>query len=75
MNGRARFIFPVLMSGQMVLMVTALVTVLNIGFASNFFLQWIKAFAISWPVAASAAFFAIPVARRATDLIVGVIGN
>ncbi|MGE0563151.1 MAG: DUF2798 domain-containing protein [Pseudolabrys sp.] len=74
MEGKARFIFPVLMSGQMVLMVTALVTFLNLGLAPDFLRQWMKAFVISWPVAASAAFVAIPVARWATGRIVAVIG-
>jgi hypothetical protein len=69
MDGKARYIFPVLMSGQMVLMVTCIVTLLNLGLRSDFFAQWMRAFFISWPVAASAAFFAIPVARRATSVL------
>jgi Protein of unknown function (DUF2798) len=73
MEGKARFIFPVLMSGQMVLMVTCLVTFLNLGMRADFFAQWMRAFIISWPVAAGAAFLAIPVARRATKTIVGLI--
>jgi hypothetical protein len=34
-----------------------------------------KAYLVSWPVAAGAAFFAMPVAQRATALIVRLIEN
>lgn len=73
MEGKARVIFPVLMSGQMVLMVTCLVTYLNLGLRADFIGQWMHAFVISWPVAAGAAFVAIPVARRATAALVAAI--
>lgn len=63
MEGKAKYIFPILMSGQMVLAVTGLVTFLNLGLRTDFLGQWMRAFAISWAVAASAAFIAIPVAR------------
>jgi hypothetical protein len=74
MEGKARFIFPVLMSGVMAFLMTALVTYLNLGFPANFMWLWMKAFAIAWPCAALAAFIAIPLARRATAAIVRVIG-
>ncbi len=73
MEGKAKYIFPVLMSGQMVLMVTCLVTFLNLGLRTDFLGQWMWAFAISWPVAAGAAFIAIPMARRATKILVAMI--
>jgi hypothetical protein len=73
MEGKAKYIFPVVMSGQMVLMVTLLVTYLNLGFPADFVRQWMKAFAIAWPVAASAAYVAIPTARRLTQRIVALI--
>lgn len=72
MDGKAKYIFPVLMSGQMVLMVTCLVTFLNLGLHADFFSQWMRAFFISWPVAAGAALFAIPLARRATTVLVAM---
>jgi hypothetical protein len=70
MPAKENLIFPFLMSGQMVLMVTGLVTFLNLGLPADFLLQWLFAFLISWPIAALAAFFAIPNARRATAWIV-----
>ena len=73
MEGKARFIFPVLMSSAMAFMVTLLVTFLNLGLPPDFLVQWIKAYFIAWPVAATTAYFAMPFARRATRRIVAVI--
>jgi hypothetical protein len=73
MEGKARFIFPVLMAGIMVFIVSALVTFINVGLASDFLLRWGKAFLIAWPAAAAAAFIAIPIARRATGRLVALI--
>ena len=47
MDGPARFIFPVLMSGVMAFMMTALVTWLNLGFPADFLARWIHAFVIA----------------------------
>lgn len=73
MDGKAKYIFPILMSGQMVLMVTGLATFLNLGIRPDFLSQWMRAFVFSWPVAAGAAFFAIPVARRVTAALVALL--
>ena len=75
MEGPARFIFPVLMSGMMAFMMTALVTWLNLGFPGDFMARWLRAFAIAWPCAAASAFMAIPLARRATGLIIRLISR
>jgi len=72
-EGKARYIFPVPMSEQMVPLVTCLVTCLNLGLCANFLPEWMHAFFISWPVAADAAIFAIPVARRAASVPVDSI--
>jgi hypothetical protein len=63
------------MSSMMVFMVTLLVTYLNLGFRHDFLLQWVKAYFIAWPVAATTAFVVMPMARRATDRILGLIGG
>jgi hypothetical protein len=73
MDGKAKIIFPILMAGQMVLIVTGVATFINLGLPADFLAQWMYAFFISWPIAAAAAFIAIPNARRATALIVGLI--
>lgn len=73
MNGKARFIFPVVMTAIIVFVVTLLVTLINLGLPPDFLWQWLKAYLIVWPIAAISAFFAIPVARRTTERIVGLI--
>ena len=73
MDGKARLILALLMSSVMVLMVTLLVTFLNLGLASDFLLQWLKAYLIAWPVAATTAFFVMPPARRLTERIVALL--
>ncbi len=65
----ARSILSLLMSSVMVLMVTLLVTFLNLGLASNFVMQWAKAYFLAWPVAAATGFIIMPAARRLTDRI------
>jgi hypothetical protein len=69
MDSKARLILALLMSSIMVLMVTLLVTFLNLGLRSDFLVQWAKAYAIAWPVAATTAFVIMPGARRLTDRI------
>ena len=71
MDSKARLILALLMSSVMVLMVTLLVTFLNLGLGSDFFMQWVKAYFIAWPVAAVTAFFVMPPARRLTERLVG----
>lgn len=71
----ARFIFPVAMAFFMALLMTFVVTFMNLGFPSNFVFQWLKAFAVAWPLASCVAFVAVPLARRITTRIIGIIGN
>jgi hypothetical protein len=73
MEGKARFIFPVLMAGVMAFLMTALVTLINVGLPPDFLKRWAIAFAIAWPFATMAAFVAIPIARRLTARIVALI--
>jgi hypothetical protein len=73
MEGKAKYIFPIIMSGVMAFLMTGLVTMLNLGLPANFIALWLKAFAIAWPFAALSAFLAIPVARKLTGRIVAKI--
>ncbi len=75
MTAKVRFILATTMSAVMVLMVTLLVTYLNLGFHSGFIAQWIKAYFIAWPVAATTGFLVMPMARRVTDFIVAMTGG
>jgi hypothetical protein len=70
MEGKARFIFPVLMAGVMAFLMSGLITAINLGVPADFLWRWAKAFVIAWPAATVAAFIAIPIARRATGAIV-----
>jgi Protein of unknown function (DUF2798) len=74
MEGKARFVFPIAMAFFMALLMTAVVTGINLGFPSNYFSQWMKSFAVAWPLASCVAFLAVPLARRITAQIIRVIG-
>ncbi|MGB8052009.1 MAG: DUF2798 domain-containing protein [Pseudolabrys sp.] len=72
MEGKARFIFPVIIGALIVFVVSAVVTFANIGLRADFVPRWLRAFVTGWPVAA-VLFFAIPYVRRATEAIVRLI--
>jgi Protein of unknown function (DUF2798) len=74
MDGKARFIFPITMAFFMALLMTAVITFINLGFPPNYFTQWMKAFAVAWPMASCVAFVAVPLARRITAAILKIVG-
>jgi len=73
MEGKARFIFPILATGAVVFVASAAVTFSNIGFHPDFVRRWLFAFVVAWPVAAVTAFVAFPLVRRAVTRIVAFI--
>jgi hypothetical protein len=73
MEGKARFILAATMSSMMVLMVTLIVTYLNLGFRSDFLIQWAKAYVIAWPIAAITGYIVMPMARRFTTRVVAML--
>ena len=73
MDGKARLILVTTMTAVMVLMVTLIATVINIGLRTDFVVQWIKAYLVGWPVAAITGYFIMPTARRFTARIVNLI--
>ena len=73
MDGKAKFIFPILITAVIVFVVSAVVTFSNIGFRADFVPRWLSAFIIGWPVAAVTAFIAIPHVRRLTQWIAATI--
>ena len=73
MEGKARFILAATMSSMMVLMVTLIVTYLNLGFRHDFLIQWAKAYIIAWPIAAITGYLVMPMARRFTTRLVTLI--
>ncbi len=70
---KARFILAATESSMMVLMVTLIVTWLNLGLRSDFLWQWSKAYLIAWPIAAGTAYLVMPMARRFTARVVSLI--
>ena len=73
MEGKAKFVFPVLATGVVVFCASAAVTFVNIGPRADFVRRWLSAFAIAWPVAALTAYLAFPLVRNATARIVALI--
>ena len=73
MEGKARFVFPVVITAIIVFVVSAVVTFFNIGLRADFVPRWLSAFLVGWPVAAVTAFIALPFARVVTQRIVGLI--
>ena len=70
MYWKSRLILSLVMSSVMVLMVTLLVTYINLGLHADFLVHWAKAYLIAWPVAGTTAFVFMPTARRITGRIV-----
>jgi hypothetical protein len=75
MDGKAKYIFPVIITGIIVFVVSAVVTFANIGLRVDFVPRWLGAFIIGWPVAAVTAYLAIPYARRFTATVERLIGG
>jgi len=73
MDGKAKFIFPVLITAIIVFVVSGVVTWTNIGFRVDFVTRWMSAFIVGWPVAAVTAFVAIPFVRRLTEAVATLI--
>ena len=73
MEGKARFVFPVVITAIIVFVVSGAVTFFNIGWRNDFVIRWWSAFAIGWPIAASTAYLAMPFARGLTQRIVAAI--
>lgn len=70
MEGKARYIFPALLSGIMAFLMTSVITYINVGAPPDFIARWLKAFVIAWPLAYLAALIATPFARRGTAFII-----
>ena len=73
MEGKAKFIFPVLASGIIVFVVSAVVTFANIGFRPDFVHRWLRGFIIGWPVGWVLSYFLLPAVRHVTERIVALI--
>jgi hypothetical protein len=73
MEGKASFIFPVVITAIIASVVSGALTFFNTGWRNDFVTRWWSAFAIGWPIAASTAYLAMPFAHRLTRRIVATI--
>ncbi len=73
MEGKAKYIFPILATGLVVFVVSAVVTFTNIGFRADFVQRWLSAFGIGWPVASAVGLIAFPTVRRLASGIAALI--
>jgi uncharacterized protein DUF2798 len=73
MDGKAKIVFPIVITAMIVFVVSAVVTFFNIGLRADFVVRWLTAFIIGWPVAAATAYLVIPLARALTQRIVSAI--
>ncbi len=73
MEGKAKIVFPIVMTAVIVFIVSGVVTFFNIGLRADFLMRWWSAFAVGWPVAALTAYVSAPFARVATQRIVALI--
>jgi len=71
MDHKSRLVLALLMSGAMSFMVTLLATFINLGLPHDFVVRWLEAWSVAWPIAGVTAYIVMPVARRATERIVG----
>ena len=73
MEGKAKFIFPIIETATVVFIVSAVVTFSNIGFRADFVRRWLTAFIIGWPVGATTGLLVFPLLRRVAAGIAGLI--
>jgi hypothetical protein len=73
MDGKARYVFPIVITAFVVFVASAAVTWHNIGFRADYVPRWLGSFLVGWPVAAATAYLAIPLARSLTLRLVALI--
>lgn len=65
-------VFSIVMGAMMVLLMTFVITLVNVGWGENFFRMWMKAFGIAYVVAVPMIYFIAPVARKLAARLLGV---
>jgi hypothetical protein len=73
METKPRLILAALISSVMVLLVTFLVAVLDLGWRAGVLNRRVKAYFLAWPMAAITEFFIIPPARPLTERVAALI--
>jgi len=65
-------LFSFVMGAMMILLMTLVITLVNVGLTPDFFQRWMKAFGVAYVVGVPVIFFLAPVARKLTGRILGV---
>lgn len=63
-------IFSLVMGAMMVFLMTAVITLANVGMTEDFLLHWLHAFLIAYPVAVPVIYLFAPIARKITACFV-----
>ncbi|MDP3616974.1 MAG: DUF2798 domain-containing protein, partial [Rhodoferax sp.] len=68
MNPQKQFhlVFSILMGAMMISIMTFVITLVNVGWSTQFFQNWMTAFGIAYIVGVPVIFFLAPVARKLT---------
>lgn len=76
MNPQRKFhiVFSIVMGAMMVLFMTFVITLVNVGWGENFLRMWMKAFGIGYVVAVPMIYFVAPLARKLAARLLGVPG-
>ena len=76
MNAQRKFhmVFSIVMGAMMVLFMTFVITLVNVGWGENFLRMWMKAFGIGYVVAVPMIYFVAPLARKLAARLLGVPG-
>ncbi len=69
MKKNQKIIFAFFMSLTMTLIISGVLSLINIGLKIDFFSSWLKSFSIVFPIAFPSAIFVAPLARKLTEKI------
>lgn len=69
MNKKQKIIFAFFMSLTMTLIISGVLSVINIGFTADLLSSWLKSFSIVFPIAFPSAIFVAPLAKKLTEKI------
>jgi predicted membrane channel-forming protein YqfA (hemolysin III family) len=74
MNPQKKFhlVFSMVMGAMMIVIMTFVITLVNVGWVDHFFQTWMKAFGIAYVVGVPVIFFLAPVARKLSGRLLGV---
>ena len=67
---RFHFVFSLIMGAMMIFLMTFVITLVNVGWATDFLPRWMKAFGIAYVVGVPVIYFLAPFARKLTGRLV-----